>query len=357
MGTKYHFLGAYRDVGTNRRGHKETWAQRDASVQWWCGWLKILPVDSLFRAACQGDDPVHMAVRNPGSHQVKLWPPEVLDLIAADHPVPDIHMVTNVQCVVSSSPVGVAGSVGRLLLHMSLGQAVCLLESLAVLSHPVDDTNSCWCRPSLEVVDRQSGLLPKQEKVGREPRGGVRRVVVRLHQFWQVYRPPGLAFWRQRPEQVVHGAIESLTLSISLWVIGGRPGLLDPIVVTQQLDQPGFKVTALVTVDALWNPILLEPFCDQDFGLSNCLLVACGDSQGVLGEDICHHQDIVLMVAGRLQLGEVDGEDFQGATGQQWSGRGVQRGRKAAHGTAFAVANIVFDLVKHPRAPASRPGG
>ena len=153
----------------------------------------------------------------------------------------------------------------------------------------------------------------------------------------------------QRPQQVVHGPIELLTLSISLWVIGGRPRLLDSAGLTQQLDQPGFKVMALVTVDALWNPIPPEPFCDQDFGHSGCLLVACGDSHGVLGEDICHHQDVVTMVAGRLQLGEVDGEDFQGATGQQWSGRGVQRGRKAAHGTAFAVANIVFDLVKHPQ--------
>ena len=147
----------------------------------------------------------------------------------------------------------------------------------------------------------------------------------------------------------MHGAIESLTLSISLWVIGGRPRLLDFVGLTQQLDQPGFKVTTLVTVDALWNPIPLEPFCDQNFGHSGCLLVACGYSHGVLGEDICHHQDVVSMIAGRLQLGEVDGENFKGATGQQWSGRGVQRGRKAAHGTAFAVANIMFDLVKHPR--------
>ena len=82
-------------------------------------------------------------------------------------------------------------------------------------------------------VHRQSVLLSEEQEEGCEAGRGVRRVVVRLDQLRQMDGPPGLLLRRQRTQQTVHRAVETLTLGVSLRVVRRRSGLLDVVGVAQ----------------------------------------------------------------------------------------------------------------------------
>ena len=108
-----------------------------------------------------------------------------------------------------------------------------LLQAEAVLPHPVNCPRCSASRTSQQVVHRQSGLLFEEQEVGCEASRGVRRVVVRLDQLRQMDGPPGLLLRRQRTQQTVHGAVETLALGVSLRAVRSRSGLLDVVGVAQ----------------------------------------------------------------------------------------------------------------------------
>ena len=149
-----------------------------------------------------------------------------------------------------------------------------------------------------EVVHRQSGLLSEEQEVGCEAGRGVRRVVVRLDQLRQMDGPPGLLLRRQRTQQTVHGAVETLALGVSLRVVRRRSGLLDVVGVAQLFHQTGLEVSSLVAVDPFRNTVPLKPFMDQDFGDGGGFLVPGGYGLRELGENVRHDKDVFSAVAG-----------------------------------------------------------
>ena len=118
--------------------------------------------------------------------------------------------------MVSGSLVSVAGPLGCSLLQLVGCLVVGLLQAEAVLPNPVDCPYCSASWTSQQVVHRQSGLLSEEQEVGCEAGRGVRRVVVRLDQLRQMDGPPGLLLRRQRTQQTVHGAVETLALGVSL---------------------------------------------------------------------------------------------------------------------------------------------
>ena len=173
-----------------------------------------------------------------------------------------------------------------------------LLQAEAVLPHPVDCPRCSASRTSQQVVHRQSGLLSEEREVGCEAGRGVRRVVVRLYQLRQMDGPPGLLLRRQRTQQTVHGAVETLALGVSLRVVRRRSGLLDVVGVAQLFHQTGLEVSSLVAVDPFRNTVPLKPFMDQDFGDGGGFLVPGGYGLRELGENVRHDKDVFSAVAG-----------------------------------------------------------
>ena len=168
-----------------------------------------------------------------------------------------------------------------------------LLQAEAVVPHPVDCPCCSASRTSQQVVHRQSGLLSEEQEVGCEAGRGVRRVVVRLDQFRQMDGPPGLLLRRQRTQQTVHGAVETLALGVSLRVVRRHSGLLDVVGIAQLSHQTGFDVSSLVAVDPFRNTVPLKPFMDQDFGDGGGLLVPGGYGLRELGKNVRHDKDVV----------------------------------------------------------------
>ena len=207
-------------------------------------------------------------------------------------------MVAHLECMVSGSLVSVAGPLGCSLLQLVGCLVVGLLQAEAVLPNPVDCPCCSASWTSQQVVHRQSGLLSEEQEVGCEAGRGVRRVVVRLDQLRQMDGPPGLLLRRQRTQQTVHGAVETLALGVSLWVVRRRSGLLDVVGVAQLFHQTGLEVSSLVAVDPFRNTVALKPFMDQDFGDGGGFLVPGGYGLRELGENVRHDKDVFSAVAG-----------------------------------------------------------
>ena len=58
-----------------------------------------------------------------------------------------------------------------------------------------------------------------------------------------------------------------------------------------------FKTSALITVNAGWNPIDIEPFVNYDLGNSKCLLVISNKGLTEFGEGISQHQNILFTIS------------------------------------------------------------
>ena len=229
---------------------------------------------------------------------MQLGPPEVLDFVVAQHAVAQVDVVDHLECMVSGSLVSVAGPPGCSLLQLVGCLVVGLLQAEAVLPHPVNCPCCSVSWMSQQVVHQQSGLLTEEQEVECEAGQGVRRVVVHLDQLRQMDGQPGLLLWRQRTQQTMHGAVETLALGVSLRVIRRRSGLLYVVGVAQLFHQMGLEVSSLVAVDPFRNTLPLKPFMDQDFGDRGCFLVPGGYGLRELGENVRHDKDVFSAVAG-----------------------------------------------------------
>ena len=131
------------------------------------------------------------------------------------------------------------------------------------LPHPVDCPRCSASRTSQQVVHPAAVGAPvwKSRRVGCEAGRGVRCVVVRLDQLWQMDGPPGLLLRRQSMQQTVHGAVETLALGVSLRAVRRRSGLLDVAGVAQLFHQTGLEVSSLVAVDPFQNTVPLPVSC------------------------------------------------------------------------------------------------
>lgn len=104
----------------------------------------------------------------------------------------------------------------------------------------------------------------------------------------------------QSAEQIVEGPVESLTLPVSLRMVGSRTRLGDVVDPAQLLNNGGLKVSALVAVNPLWYPIARKPLSYQHLDHSCRLLVTAWHGHCELGEDISHDEDILLTICGLL---------------------------------------------------------
>ena len=68
-------------------------------------------------------------------------------------------------------------------------------------------------------TDSESGLSPVHEEIEAEPCGRILGTVVSVDQCSNTALPVRLASWRQHPQHINEGGVESLTLAIYLGVV------------------------------------------------------------------------------------------------------------------------------------------
>ena len=68
-------------------------------------------------------------------------------------------------------------------------------------------------------INRKSELFPIHKVIGAEPHGRISGTVVSMDQCFNTALPARLVFWRQCPQHINEGGIESFTLAIHLGVV------------------------------------------------------------------------------------------------------------------------------------------
>ena len=134
-------------------------------------------------------------------------------------------------------------------------------------------------------------------------------------------------------QQVVHRSVETFTLPISHWVIGGGAGLGCTIVVAQLLDYVRLKAATFVWMNPLRYAVMDKPVCDEY--LCDCFrcLVPSWYCNGVFRKDVGDDQDVFPPVPSWFKHCEVDRDYLQ------WLG-----GKEMPHGSVCLHAGLLWDL-------------
>ena len=74
------------------------WTLSLCQVQGGSGWKEVLPIHYTFRATNSGLDGIHVEVGEWSTrHDVQVRAPKILKLVAPSHPMPDVHMIPNLE--------------------------------------------------------------------------------------------------------------------------------------------------------------------------------------------------------------------------------------------------------------------
>jgi hypothetical protein len=96
-------------------------------------------------------------------------------------------------------------------------------------------------------------------------------------------------------------------------MIGRGPTLCDVEELTQLLNDPGLKISPLITVQTLGYPIVDKDPFPQNFGNSGGLLVFCGKCEGIAGVMVGNHKNIASVTIVWLYAKEVHTEELHGS--------------------------------------------